>query len=155
MKPILFYDGDCHFCNFWVRWILERDLSGRFEFSAIESDFSNRLFRYFGYEVPSGTLIVLTPEGAFLTKSVAVSYIFTQLQIQSVLSGVLRMLPSSVADKGYHIIAAVRRKIPVKSCSIFTDEEKARFLAKKGFSEWISENKHLKKNVSFSLNHKK
>ena len=32
-KYIVFFDGECGVCNFWVQWILERDTKDQFMFS--------------------------------------------------------------------------------------------------------------------------
>ena len=41
-KFIVFYDGECGFCNHWVQWILEKDTKDKFLFSSLQSEFGQK-----------------------------------------------------------------------------------------------------------------
>ena len=47
---ILFYDGECRFCNRWVQWVVDRDEKRIFLFAALESDFFKDLQTYLKIE---------------------------------------------------------------------------------------------------------
>jgi predicted DCC family thiol-disulfide oxidoreductase YuxK len=36
--PVILFDGDCTFCNFWVQYVLKRDKNRQFYFSSLQSD---------------------------------------------------------------------------------------------------------------------
>lgn len=82
-KHIVFFDGDCGVCNFWVQWILKRDHNNRFLFASLQSDFGQTFLseRKLNTEV-FNTLYLWKPNHYYLEKSNAV------LQIANILGGI-------------------------------------------------------------------
>ncbi len=37
---IIFFDGVCNLCNFWVKFVIRNDPSGIFHFSSLQSKFA-------------------------------------------------------------------------------------------------------------------
>lgn len=140
MKPIIFYDGECNFCHRWVQWIIERDAGRLFRFASLQSDFANDLFLHFNKRQILNSIIIFKEGPQFLTGSEAVAYILSQLNPDSLLYKILRLLPRFLSDVGYNCIASVRKKIKMRTCRLFTGEEKQLFLNDLDFSEWLSEN---------------
>lgn len=128
-KFIVFYDGDCGFCNFWVGWILKNDLKNKFLFSALQSDFGQKFLRERNLEVQNlSTLYLFSPGKFYLKKSKAV------LKIASVLGGrfslleVFKIIPTFLSDKVYDIVANNRQKIASAKCYLPTPEERKKFI---------------------------
>lgn len=139
MNPIVFYDGECNFCNHWVQWIVKHDAERIFRFASLQSNFAKDMFSHFGREIDLSTIFVYTKEGEFLSKSKAVSYIFQQLKIRSVFSRILKITPRFLSDTGYGMTAAFRKRLK-NSCTAFMREEKELFLNSSRFSEWYANN---------------
>lgn len=140
MKPIVFYDGECDVCHRWVKWIIDRDADRVFRFASLQSDFANDLFLHFDKKMTYNSIVIFKNETNFLTKSEAVSYIFSQLNPGSVFYKILKIFPRFLSDIGYNCIAAIRKKIKMRTCHVFNSEEKMLFLNDVDFPEWLSEN---------------
>lgn len=140
MKPIVFYDGECNFCNRWVQWIIDRDAGRVFRFASLRSDFANDLFLHFDKKMTLNSIVIFKEGPEFLAKSEAVSYIFSQLNAGSVFYKMLKVLPRFLSDIGYDCIAAVRKSVKMRTCRVFNREEKMLFLNDIDFSEWLSGN---------------
>ena len=41
-RPLILFDGVCNLCNSAVRWVIERDKEGRFDFASLQSDAARR-----------------------------------------------------------------------------------------------------------------
>ncbi|MDQ0595085.1 putative DCC family thiol-disulfide oxidoreductase YuxK [Chryseobacterium ginsenosidimutans] len=116
-KNIVFFDGDCGFCNFWVQWILERDKKDKFLFSSLQSDFGQKFLSERGLETKQfNTLYLLKSDGKYLMKSQAV------LEIANLLGGIYSflkigyLLPRSLSDKIYDMVSRNRKKISAQKC---------------------------------------
>lgn len=143
MNPIIFYDGECNVCHHWVQWIIDRDASRVFRFASLQSDFANDLFLHFGKKRTLDSIIIFKDEREFLTKSQAVAYIFSQLNAGSLFYKMLKVFPRFLSDIGYNCMAAIRKKIKMRTCRVFNREEKMLFLNNIDFSDWLSENNPL------------
>lgn len=140
MNPIVFYDGECNFCHYWVQWTADRDPTQIFRFAPLQSEFAKELFSHFNQKRTLDTIYIYTEEGEFLTRSKAVSYIFNRLNVRTFFSSALKLFPRFVADIGYNITASFRKRFK-NSCRMFSAEEKKLFLGERNFSEWLQENR--------------
>ncbi len=128
-QHILFYDGRCGFCNFWVQFILERDAERRFRFASLQSDFGQAFLRDRGLPQSSfGTLYLWMPQQYYLTKSQAVFKIASLLGGFYRLIGSLRLLPAWLTDLVYDKVAERREKIAAPTCML-PGKEQHRFLS--------------------------
>ncbi len=147
MNPIVFYDGECGFCNHWVQWILDRDRERIFRFAALQSPFSKELFAAFGKEFTMQSLVVLKEDGGFINRSRAVVYLFSRLNTRRLKSRtffywLLKKTPRFIADIGYSGVAVVRKVLQRNKCRLFTPEERVFFLNDADFVEWSLDNFH-------------
>ncbi|WP_352421659.1 DCC1-like thiol-disulfide oxidoreductase family protein [Proteiniphilum sp.] len=140
MKSIIFYDGECDVCNYWVRWIIERDTDRIFRFASLQSDFAGDLFLHFEKKMGYDSMVIFKDGTDFLTKSEAVSFILFQLRAGSVLYKILKTTPRFLSDIGYNCIAAVRKRVRMRTCRVWDNEEKKLFLNDIDFPDWLSEN---------------
>ena len=42
-KHIILFDGECSFCNFWVKFVVKRDKKDLFRFASLQSDVGKKL----------------------------------------------------------------------------------------------------------------
>ena len=124
-QNIVFFDGVCNLCNFWIQLLLDQDKKKVLKFCSLQNHFSKT---FLGDKHPDS--IIYWRKGQILYKSKAV------LAILSDLGGIWRVLclfkiiPGFILDKIYDFIARRRyswfgqREI----CRVPTDEEKSRFL---------------------------
>lgn len=128
-KNIVFYDGECGFCNFWVQWILERDKRDKFLFSSLQSGFGQEFLLSRGLDTKQfNTLYLLKPDGQYLNKSRAV------LEISKLLGGIYSIfrigivLPKTLSDLLYDIISRNRMKISSQKCFLPDQNQKKKFI---------------------------
>lgn len=128
-KNIVFFDGDCGVCNFWVQWILERDKDDKFLFSSLQSDFGQSFLSERGLETTQfNTLYLLKEDGTYLMKSAAV------LEIADLLGGGYSLLkigtvfPRVLRDKMYDMVSRNRMKISAQKCFLPDPHQKKKFI---------------------------
>lgn len=128
-KHIVFFDGDCGVCNFWVQWILKRDHNNRFLFASLQSDFGQTFLseRKLNTEV-FNTLYLWKPNHYYLEKSNAV------LQIANILGGIYQLsaigkiIPRFLSDRIYDLISKNRMKLANQKCYLPTPDERKKFI---------------------------
>ncbi|SFI16954.1 thiol-disulfide oxidoreductase DCC family protein [Halpernia frigidisoli] len=128
-KYVVFYDGDCGFCNFWVGWILKNDKKDQFLFSALQSEFGQKFLSERNLELKNlSTLYLFSPGKFYLKKSAAVLKIATLLGGKYSLMEVFKIIPAFFSDKVYDLIAKNRQKIASAKCYLPTQDERKKFI---------------------------
>lgn len=126
--PVLFFDGVCGLCNFWVDLVMKVDRQELMRFSPLQSSFAEkRLPQPLREEL--STLVLLVGE-AIYTKSDAV------LKIGPLIGGIWKisivgyLMPKRVRDGLYDFVVRHRYQWFGKkeTCRIPTSEERARFI---------------------------
>jgi predicted DCC family thiol-disulfide oxidoreductase YuxK len=128
-KHIVFFDGECGVCNFWVQWILERDKNDQFMFASLQSDFGQKFLSERGLETKLfNTLYLWKPHQYYLIKSKAV------LKIANLLGGIYnisiigRLVPTFISDKIYNKISENRMKLSAQKCFLPDQHQKKKFI---------------------------
>lgn len=128
-KHIVFFDGDCGVCNFWVQWILERDKKDQFMFASLQSDFGQKFLSERGLNTKVFiTMYLWKPGQYYLEKSKAV------LKIASLLGGIYKIsalgkiIPSFLSDKIYDVVSKNRMKLANQKCYLPTPHQRAKFI---------------------------
>jgi len=128
-KHIVFFDGECGVCNFWVQWILERDKNDRFMFASLQSEFGQKFLSERGLEAKIfNTLYLWKPRHYYYTKSRAV------LQIAHILGGIYKLsavgkiFPTFLSDQVYDLISRNRMKMANQKCFLPDQEQKKKFI---------------------------
>lgn len=139
-RLLVLFDGHCALCNGTVRWLLNRDRLDRLRFAAFESiDFTALLARHHSAEAnseagPSTILVVRDLGGAaeeILIRSDAALAMLRELpRPWPSVAAALRLIPRSLRDLGYRLIARMRYRIwgRLESCPIPTAVEREHFL---------------------------
>jgi predicted DCC family thiol-disulfide oxidoreductase YuxK len=114
MDPgIILFDGDCAFCNGWVKWIMRRDPEKRFMFFALASEEGIALRRKHG--VPETVdSIVLVKDGQAFTRSDAAWRVLNGLPNYGFLGSLVRLVPRPLRNLGYDLIARNRHRLGMK-----------------------------------------
>lgn len=131
MKKIVLFDGECNFCDASVQFIIKRDPQGIFSFASLQSDVGQQLVKE--YHVPDeiDSIILINPEHhKFYIKSTAALRICKSLSGLWKIFYLFKIIPSSIRDKVYDIVARNRIKWFGKKdqCALPSPEIRKRFL---------------------------
>lgn len=129
-KHIIFFDGDCGVCNFWVQWILTRDKKDQFMFASLQSEFGQKFLGERNLNQKEFNTLYLWKNGSYyLIKSKAV------LKVLSLLGGMYRiggfvgnLIPAVFTDKIYDMISKNRMKLSNQKCFLPTKAEREKFI---------------------------
>lgn len=129
MKSIVLFDGDCHFCNKSVQFIVKRDPQAIFSFASLQGPTGERLKKE--YEIPSSSdsFILIENNQVYEASKAA-------LRVAKQLKGIWKFIyigiivPRPIRDAVYRLIARNRRKLFGKegACPIPTPEMRKRML---------------------------
>ncbi len=126
--PIVFYDGDCGFCNRTIQFILKNEKNQNLHFTAIQSDFSIEFFESHYFPKPDLSTFYYWNGRELFSKSTAVLHLLNQLKNRFQLLKIGYILPKIVRDKMYDFIAKRRHKISNGFCVIPSAENRKRFI---------------------------
>lgn len=112
MKPIIiFYDGPCVFCNFWIRTLCNWDKNDRLRFSSLDSDLAIKFASQREINISNkDTVIVWDQENKIYTESRAFFKIMKTLGGFFNLILVFSIIPKFLTDGIYRLIARNRYK---------------------------------------------
>lgn len=130
-KKIVLFDGVCNLCNGAIQFIIKRDKKDKFRFAALQSEIGQKLVVERGIDTSKvDSIILIDPGVAYYTKSEAALEIGAELKGYRILSNILRLIPSSLSNIVYDLIARNRYKWYGKkeTCMIPTPEFRAKFL---------------------------
>ena len=107
---IILYDGVCIFCSSWVRFVAKRDVTKRFRFTPIQSDYGTRLARHYGIDPNDPDTNAVIHGGVAYFKSDAALTVLSQLPGWSWVR-VLFSLPKAMRNPVYNLVARNRYRI--------------------------------------------
>jgi predicted DCC family thiol-disulfide oxidoreductase YuxK len=128
----LFYDGHCGLCHRAVRFVLAEDQSGdAFRFAPLDSEtFRNAVPECERTALPD-SLVILTADGALLTRAAAILYILQRLGgMWQVLGSIVGIIPALISDTIYDGIARIRHRLfstPAQACPLVPPGLRERF----------------------------
>ena len=122
------FDGVCTLCNGAVRFVIDRDRSGKFQFAALQSDAARRLLG--GLPQPLPDSFVLLEDGRVFMRSAAALRVARGLPFPWPMALALIVVPRPVRDWAYDLIARNRYRWFGRrdTCMVPTPEQRARFL---------------------------
>lgn len=128
-KYYVLYDGECGFCNRWVKWILKNDKKDQFLFSPLQSEFGQKFLQERKLNAKEfSTLYLWKPNSFYFEKSQAVFAIGRILGGLNGLMGNLNVLPKLLTDFAYDTVSKNRDRIPSQKCFIPTAEQRKKFI---------------------------
>ncbi|KAB1062693.1 thiol-disulfide oxidoreductase DCC family protein [Salibacter halophilus] len=128
-KPIVFYDGVCNLCNGAVQFILKHEKSSVLQFASLQSEFAKNLIKQ--NKIPSSVdSIVFYDNENVDVKSKAAFRIAQHLKAPWSFVNIFSILPKSVTNAGYDLIARYRYQIFGKkeTCPMPSKETRDRFI---------------------------
>ena len=128
-RSIVFYDGECGFCQSIVQIILSNDESSSIYFASIQSDFTTSFFKSINEPIPDLSTFYFFHKGQLYSKSNAALNVARLLKFPFPLVYFFIIVPRFLRDFCYDIIARNRLKLASNSCRIPTVEEKNRFIS--------------------------
>lgn len=127
--PIVFFDGDCGFCDRVVRWIIRHDREGRFWFAPLGGETYGALI---GDAVaPDVDSMVLLDGASVSIRSDAALRVMRGLRgIWGVAGWAGSLFPRVLREGVYRLIAANRRRLakPPDTCRVPSSVDRQRFL---------------------------
>jgi len=126
----VFYDGECGFCHWSVRWLAERDARGCFRYAPLGGVTFERLVPETQRAALPDSLVIHTADGRILVESPALLHCLGRLGGGFAWLGrVLGWLPRSLRDAAYAAFARRRRRLfgpPGDACPIPSGALRAR-----------------------------
>ena len=128
-KLLVFYDGHCALCQFWVKFLVQRDRHDRFRFAALQSPLAQRNGISPPEDVAPDTVIVMKDQ-IMLTESTAAITLLAALGGFWNLTRILLVIPCSLRDPLYRFIARHRYRWfgQTEACFLPRPEWKEKFL---------------------------
>ncbi|TYR81810.1 DUF393 domain-containing protein [Priestia megaterium] len=127
---IVFFDGECNFCNRSVQFIIKNDPKGCFQFTSLQSNIAEQL-RAKNILPQNPNSIVLMEKEKIFTESTAVLRICKKLNGLWKTLYIFILIPKPLRDIVYKWIARHRYRLFKKNaqCMIPTAELSSRFLS--------------------------
>jgi len=127
-KQIVLFDGDCNFCNYWVKFVAVRDRMDLFRFASLQSETGKGLLKKYHLKKDLATVVLIKSNTA-KTKSSAALYIFKGLGGIYQFGIVFIAVPYFIRDAVYSLVAKYRKKLMRNhSCIIPSEAIKHKFL---------------------------
>lgn len=129
MKVILF-DGVCNLCNSSVNWVIDRDHSNQFKFSALQSAYGKRVVEKFQLQGDFMDTVLLVDSDKVWQRSDAALQILKSLGGVYSVAAIFFLVPAFIRNMVYNYVARNRYRWFGKQdvCRVPTPELKAKFL---------------------------
>jgi predicted DCC family thiol-disulfide oxidoreductase YuxK len=124
--PVIFYDGECGFCNSTIQFILNKK-KRVFNFAALQSDYARRTLEKINIPIQMDTIYFLK-NGKVYSKSSAAFQISKGLKGLYPILIVFYIIPRFIRDAVYNAIAKRRHRIRNGYCMIPSEADKNLFL---------------------------
>jgi predicted DCC family thiol-disulfide oxidoreductase YuxK len=128
--PIIFFDGVCGLCNWWVDRLIARDDAGEFRFAPLQGETARAMGIADTSINERQWTIVLVDEDGTWRRSTATLRIARRVGGLFGLARVLQLIPRPLRDTFYRLITCTRYQFFGKreTCRMPTEEERDRFL---------------------------
>jgi len=127
-KKVVFYDGECGFCNRTIAYVLKKDKTNSILFASIQSEFTKNLFIEKKWTAPDLSTFYFFDNGQLFKKSKAALKVAKYLTFPYSLLQVFWIAPQFIRDRVYNIVARNRKKISNGYCFVPTSIEKELFI---------------------------
>ena len=121
-NEVIIYDGICVLCNKYIKWVLDKDKENLFLISNLQSKFTEEKFPELR---KIDSVAVIKKNGEIVLKSKAVNHILKSINRLILLRTILNILPLSISNFFYDIVAKSRYKVfgKYESCPIIKVEK--------------------------------
>ncbi len=128
-QDVLFYDGECGFCNKIVSFILKNEKNNKLKFAALQSQYATEVLSNYCTQSDYLDSFKIKTDTAVLEKGRAFFYLvryYLKPRFYPLL--VFNILPLFLINKVYDVIAKNRMFLGQNSCFLPNSEQKLRFL---------------------------
>lgn len=128
-SPVLFYDGNCGFCQQSVQFILQHERAEEIYFAALDSELANLLKKQHPNLQSIDSIVVLKGK-ELLVESDAVFALTTYLKAPYRYTKYAHFVPRTFRDYVYRLIAKHRHRLirQNESCFLPSPQQRKRFL---------------------------
>ncbi|MBL30650.1 MAG: hypothetical protein CMC81_05385 [Flavobacteriaceae bacterium] len=109
-KSIVFYDGHCPMCHYWVRYAIKKDIDNKLFFSPIQGDFGQKFIIENELTSYDSVIFHLPNRKPFIYSS-AVLELLRFLKLKNLLFYLLIFSPTILSDFFYKLIAKIRYSV--------------------------------------------
>lgn len=128
--PIVFYDGDCGFCNSIVGLILKYEKTNDIHFAALQSPVADKMLKEeFKIDIDLSTFYYLDKNHQLHSKSKGFFELAKSMKAPLRWLTIFRFFPSRLTDSVYDWVAKRRRSIISQHCYLPTPEQRKRFVS--------------------------
>ncbi len=124
---VVFYDGDCGFCNRSVQFILDHEKTAEIQFCALQSNSAIQFFESNQFGKPDLSTFYFWNGYELLNRSSGALAVVGYLKFPYRLAVVFKIVPRFIRDAVYNAIAKRRHRLFPKNCVVLSEEQKARF----------------------------
>lgn len=128
IDKVVFYDGECGFCNRSILFILKHEKDHQLKFASLHSDFSKNILKSHHIDASNTDTLLFLNNGKILDRSTAALTICRHLKFPIGILSMFQIIPSFIRDSIYRIISKNRKKLKGISCIMLTKEQQNRFL---------------------------
>lgn len=125
-NPILFYDGECGFCNRSVQFVLGAEKNQIIHFCPLQSNYAKKLLQKYEIEICYQTLYFYNHNLKDRSSAVLALVPFLKWYYQWL--KLLWIVPKPFRDFVYDVIAKRRHKILKGYCMRLSEEQQSRFI---------------------------
>lgn len=129
-EGIVFFDGVCGFCNFFINWLIVRDHHHRLRYSPLQGQTAQQLLPSHRWQKLS-TVVLLTHSGSWVRSGAVCRILMTLGGPWRIIGGLLWLIPFPLRDLGYVLVGKVRYRLfgKLDQCRLPTAEERSLFLS--------------------------
>ena len=127
-RKIIFYDGECGFCNLSVQFVLNHERNNDIYFSSLQSDYASVFFKSLELPNPDLSTFYFFNNGVLFEKSTAALKVLPNLKWYLQIAVIGWIVPRFLRDKLYDFVAKRRKKLAKGFCVLPTIEQQQRFL---------------------------
>lgn len=125
---IVFYDGDCGFCNRSVNYVLKYDKSKSIHYASLQSEITKQIFLKHNWPEADLSTFYFMQDGKLYQKSKAAFKVIRYFPWYMQWIQIFRIVPIGIRDRVYDLIAKRRRRISKGYCVMPAPEERELFL---------------------------
>ena len=127
-QKIIFYDGDCGFCNRSVQFALDHERDNELHFCALQSNTAKDFFEQLNLNSPDLSTFYFWDGKVMSSKSSGALRLLKEMRFPWNLLHIFKIVPKLIRDKVYDYIAKRRHRISNGYCNIPSVHQKKRFI---------------------------
>lgn len=130
VERVIFFDGVCSFCSFWVRFVIRWDPAGKFRFVPLQSPAGRAAAQALGLPEDTPQSVILRERDRYFTQSTASLRILKELNGPWPLMYAFIVVPAPLRNLAYRFIVNHRYRWfgKTQACFVPTPEIRSRFL---------------------------